>query len=115
MWGEWLKEHPIVAVIAVFGCISLVHDLMKKAHWKTRERANTVSGRLAIVLSWATNGMAVAAFGLAGYLYFQQATTDANLFAGLSAVFGVLTFLLGQAILFVLAGPAKAEQDSVGG
>ena len=86
---------------------------LNKTPWRQRERANTVTGRLGVVLSWAANGIALLALALAGFIYFKGGAGDANFIAGAWCVFGIAIFLIGRAILFVFAGPPKLtnEQD----
>jgi hypothetical protein len=84
---------------------------LNKTAWKQRERANTVTGRLGVVLSWTANGIAILSLALAGFIYFKGGPGDANLFAGAWCIFGIVIFLIGRAILFVFAGPPRVTNE----
>jgi hypothetical protein len=111
-WYNWLQtvldqNGTLILLGCLIGIFQVVAFLTKTS-WRQRERANTVTGRLGVVLSWGANGIAILALALGGSIYyFKGGTGDANFIAGLWCVFGVVIFLIGQALLFVFAGPPR--------
>ena len=97
--------------VVCLGAIFQTVVALSKTPWKQRERANTVTGRLGVVLSWTVNGIAILSLALAGFIYFKGIAGDANFFAGAWCVFGVVIFLIGRAILFVFAGPPRVTNE----
>jgi hypothetical protein len=114
-YGTWLQsvfnQNKILILILALGAIYKIVVSLTKTPWKQRERANTVTGRLGVVLSWTANGIAILALALAAFVYFNGVVGDANLIAGAWCVFGVAVFLIGKAILFVFTGPPMVTNE----
>jgi hypothetical protein len=108
---EIAKQYWVIVAIVLYICIFGGYEAFKKKSWMQRERANTVTGRLAIVLSWAANTTAILALSFAGFIYFKGHGDNIYLVVGAWSAFGIVIFLIGKAILFVLAGPVRISNE----
>jgi hypothetical protein len=63
-----------------------------------------MAARLGQVIYWAASGITLLAFGLVGYIIFIEGVGPNNWgFIGLLTAIGIVVWLVGRTILYVLA------------
>jgi hypothetical protein len=108
---HWLGFVPYVLFVG--GGLSLLFAAHERRTQARRRRLTTVTARFGLFLNWIATAVALILGGLGVVVFYTWTTNAVWLLSGGLCAAGLVVWLLGRGIFFVLAGsPPEEPQPS---